>query len=391
MISRLYIHVPFCASKCGYCAFYSIPCPSSVSIDRYLEKMGNDFKDSSRLCGKIESVFIGGGTPTFLSAGNLGKLFSSLFSHFEISASAEISIECNPETLTAEKADLIAKFANRVSLGIQSFNPKFRKILGRQGSLKSIDKAISLLSGNGISNIGCDLIYAIPGQSLDDWRDDLEKATALPLKHISAYSLTVEEGTLLSERMSNVEYRISNDEIKHNTNDRRPTTLLRQGFEGQADDYSIRMWNLASSLLGKHGFRRYEISNYSKRGYKCRHNLEIWYGDRYLGFGPAASSFDGKKRWTNISDLEKWLSGAEPDTDIISPEKRAREIFVMGLRTSHGWDKIFFLHRTGFDLEILRKEIRQLINMKLLLETGENIRCSKKGLLLWNEVAEMLI
>ncbi len=430
--------MPFCASKCGYCAFYSLPSPKPGAIDSYLQKLALDFKDSSHLCGKLDSVFIGGGTPTYLSAENLKKLFSLIHSHFHISAPAEISIECNPETLTAEKARIIADFANRVSLGIQSFNPKFRNILGRQGSVSTIEKAINLLTKNGIVNIGCDLIYAIPGQSPDDWQSDLEKAVLLPLKHISAYSLTVEEGTLLAEKISNIEFRNPKLENKDNpdtrhltpetrykmsddpaslenyavasqrpirqaqgkpatnnqrpaTNDQRLSTLLRQGYEGQADDYSIEMWNLAESFLRKHGVHRYEISNYARRGFECRHNLEIWYGDKYLGFGPAASSFDGDKRWTNVNDLGKWLSGTGPEIDLIPSEKRAREIFVMGLRTSQGWNKKQFHLKTGFDSKAFDSELTGLKAQKLIRETDEKIYCTRKGLLLWNEVAENLI
>ncbi len=428
VINRLYIHVPFCASKCGYCAFYSLPCPKPAAIDSYLGKLEQDFKSSSHLCGKLDSVFIGGGTPTFLSAQNLKKLFSLINSFFDISASAEISIECNPETLTSEKARIIAKFANRVSLGIQSFNPKFRKTLGRQGSVSTIRKAISLLTINGVANIGCDLIYAIPGQTPEDWQDDLEKAASLPLKHISAYSLTLEEGTLLAERISNIECRISNNEVKNNTrhqtpdtshlisderrqttedrqltaNDpaslrnyavagRRLTTRLRRETTPWQADFSIKMWNLAEHFLKQHGFRRYEISNYSKRGFECRHNLEIWYGDKYLGFGPAASSFDGDKRWTNVSDLKKWLAGAEPEIDLIPHEKRAREIFVMGLRTSQGWNKKYFHEASGFKVETFESELAELKAGKLVKETSDRISCTRKGLLLWNEVAEILI
>ncbi|HCE47023.1 MAG TPA: hypothetical protein DET40_26035 [Lentisphaeria bacterium] len=396
MINRLYIHVPFCASKCGYCAFYSIPRPESEIIGAYLSKLERDLEKASNSCGKIDSIFIGGGTPTYLSAGNLERLFSSVSSHFEISADAEISIECNPETLTAGKAELIAEFANRVSLGIQSFNPKFRKILGRQGSPESIGKAIRLLLNNGIGNIGCDLIYAIPGQSLSDWQCELEKAASLPLKHISSYSLTIEEGTLLAEKMSNIEYRIPNDEIKHNTDTRHLTPesspIQPATDHGQlTTDNSVEMWNLAGAILKKHGFSRYEISNYSRRGFECRHNLEIWYGDKYLGFGPAASSFDGIKRWTNAGDLGKWLSGAQPEIDSIPAEKRAREIFVMGLRTSQGWNKIFFHRKTGFKSDIFSPELAELREHSLIRETDEKIFCTKKGLLLWNEVAERLI
>jgi len=412
MTSRIYIHVPFCASKCEYCSFYSIPSPGPGDIDAYLDKMEKDFKRDSHHCGEIESIFIGGGTPTYLSAEHLGKLFSLINSFFHISADAEISIECNPETLTAEKAEIIADFSNRVSLGIQSFNPEFRRMLGRQGDPESIKKAIRLLVDNGIANIGCDLIYAIPGQSLDDWTEELNKAAALPLKHISAYSLTIEEGTLLSKRISNAECRNDSNTrhltpesslLKQTTEDRRQVTGLgNQTHNSSArqtatdhgqltTDFSVEMWHLTGTLLKKHGFKRYEISNYSKRTFECRHNLEIWYGDKYLGFGPAASSFDGKKRWTNVSNLEKWMSGAKPEFDIISPEKRAREIFVMGLRTSQGWDKKYFLNRTGFSVDKLRKELDPLLNLRLLAESAENIKCTSKGLLLWNEVAERLI
>lgn len=409
MIKKIYIHVPFCASKCGYCAFYSLPSPEPEAIDSYLEKLEQDFKSSSAICGKLDSVFIGGGTPTFLSAENLRILFSLIHSYFHISASAEISIECNPETLTVEKARIIANFANRVSLGIQSFNPEFRKILGRQGAVSTIDKAIALLTKNGVVNIGCDLIYAIPGQTPDDWRRDLEKAASLPLKHISAYSLTYEEGTRLAEEISKLESGKSKLENKdnpdsrrlkpatsdQNSDDRRQTTEDRQSTANDrrltTNDLSIKMWDLAGTVLKRYGFHRYEISNYAKLGFECVHNLDIWYGDKYLGFGPAAASFDGDKRWTNAGDLQKWIAGAEPEIDLIPSENRAREIFVMGLRTSQGWDKKYFLLKTGFDLNRWKTDFVPLLDARLLNETAENIKCTRKGLLLWNEVAEMLI
>ncbi len=395
-MNRIYVHVPFCASKCGYCAFYSIPSPGTGEIDAYLDKMEKDFKDASGSCGKIDSLFIGGGTPTYLPAGKLQHLFKLIYASFEITAASEISIECNPETLTAEKAGIIAKFANRVSLGIQSFNPKFRKILGRQGAPSTIGKAMGLLSDNGISNIGCDLIYAIPEQTLDDWKDDLEKAVSLLLKHISAYSLTIEEGSLLAERMLNFECRIPNNELKSIIDAKHmppeSSQLEPATDHGQlTTDFSVEMWKLAGTFLRKNGFKRYEISNYSKTGSECRHNLEIWYGDTYMGFGPAASSFDGRNRWTNPAHLKEWLAGAKPELDLIPEERRAREIFAMGLRTSQGWDKKYFLRRTGFGIDICRKEIDQLLSLRLLHEGSENINCTEKGLLLWNEVAERLI
>ena len=283
------------------------------------------------------------------------KLFNLIKKHFSLRQDNEISIECNPSTLDEEKIETIAEFANRVSLGIQSFNCEFRRTIGRYGSITNINQIIKWLLKYGIDNIGCDLIYAIPGQIITDWELELKKASDLPIKHISTYSLTYEEGTQL--------FNNATDKIEDFTN--------HVHAENEAE-----MWELTNSFLNNKQFARYEISNFSKP---------------YLGCGPAAASFDGGNRWTNPSSLELWRNNEKSEIDKITKEERAREIFVMGLRTSQGWNFNEFKTISGFDFTEWSSEISPLISNKLLIYKNSNICCSEQGFLLWNEIAERLI
>jgi oxygen-independent coproporphyrinogen-3 oxidase len=365
--NRLYIHVPFCESKCAYCAFYSETNASEDLILAYFRRLEEEFMENSEECAELDSIFIGGGTPNLLSAANLAELFRLISANFAISSSTEISIECNPELMTPEKAEIIAKFANRVSVGIQSFSCEFRRIIGRRGNVETVFRCIEILKNAGIKNIGCDLIYSIPNQSTDQWRDELEKAVTLGVKHISAYSLTYEEGTHLSAKYA--------DSVNPE----------------KAAEIESEMWELAGTTLKNANIARYEVSNYAVPGFECRHNLEIWYGDTYLGCGPAAASFDGTERYTNPSDLQKWLDGVPPERDIISKKERASEILVMGLRTSQGWNIAKFAQRTGFTIETWSDKISELMQSNLIQRTEDSIKLKPKGLLLWDSVAEEIL
>lgn len=369
-MERLYIHVPFCSRKCDYCAFYSVPAPSQDSIQAYLNRLESEFMGKHDLCSELKSIFIGGGTPSLLNPTQLSKLFEGILANFAISDHAEISIECNPESLDSEKAQIIANFANRVSVGVQSFNNDFRKTIGRYVKQSAIYRAFELLTSHGLKNIGCDLIYAIPGETLSDWEKELKEVVSLPVSHVSAYSLTYEEGTRLNQQNSDL--KAESSEPLHLENE-------------------TSMWEMAGDYLMDKNFLRYEISNYSKPGYKCQHNDGIWHGETYLGCGPAATSFDGYDRWTNAASLEKWLSGEKPEIDQIPEENRAREIFIMGLRTVDGWNKKVFYDCTGIDWQDWNNELRKPIDAKLIINTSESIRCTDQGLLLWNEIAECLI
>ena len=365
--NRLYIHIPFCASKCAYCAFYSETDASDQMIDAFFCRLEREFAENSANCAELDSVFIGGGTPTILSSANLAKLFKLISANFAISKNAEISIECNPESLTSEKGLTIANFANRVSIGVQSFNCELRKILGRQGTVQSLFDGIEIIKNVGIKNIGCDLIYAIPTQGVEQWQKELIQAVELGVKHISAYSLTYEEGTQLYRQYSKIQS---------------PEKLA---------ELESKMWKASKIILKKYGLKSYEVSNYALPGFECRHNLEIWYGDTYLGCGPAAASFDGSTRYTNPSNIQLWLNSTPPEQDIISQEQRAAEILIMGLRTTQGWNSAKFAERTNFPINHWKNKIDQFTNDGLICYSETDLKLTEKGLLLWDTIAETIL
>jgi len=361
-MERLYIHAPFCLSgKCGYCAFYSIPWEREAELE-WIAKIAEDIDRKRQLCGKLRSVYLGGGTPTALSAGCLEKLFTHIRKSFNLSSGCEISIECNPETLNAEKAGILANFANRLSLGVQSFEKDVRMTLGRRASDEEIARAFELARGAGFENISCDLINSIPGQSLDGHVADIGKAVRAGAKHISSYSLTIEEGTRLAQ------------------------TAMTTDEEDE-----LMMWNADDKAMSGHGFSRYEVSNFAKKGFECVHNLEIWFGDRYLGLGPAACSFDGEKRWTEPANFAGWLRGAEPEYDIIPREKRAAEILAFGFRTTMAWTREKFEERSGLDMKGWDDVLSSLAEDGLIAYDGSSASSTPRGLLMWNSLAERII
>lgn len=364
MIKHLYCHVPFCRRKCAYCAFYSVPDPTAAMVEQYLHRLEADCRTATASVADVHTVFLGGGTPTFFSAKQLRHLLTLLHRSFSPRSGAEISIECNPETLDAEKAEVLGELVNRVSLGVQSFQPEFRRRLGRHGP-PGIRRAIRRLTTQGLDNLGLDLIYGIPGQTLEDWADELAEAMELPIRHLSAYALTVEEGSRLARRT-----------------DLAPVD----------EDLLAEMWQLTGEQLATAGFRRYEISNYAREGSACRHNLAVWQGEPYLGLGPAAASFDGQERWAQPADLDRWLAGASPLADPLSRHRRVREIFVFGLRTVQGWSVPQFQRAVGRrHWRVWHESLRPLVEAGLLEVDDAHACCTTRGLLLWDEIAQALL
>jgi oxygen-independent coproporphyrinogen-3 oxidase len=363
MIERLYIHVPFCSAKCAYCSFYSIPSADVILQKKYLEKLGLGMRERTKLCGKLKSIYIGGGTPSFLPPEFLQKIFEFLKENFSFSKlSCEITVECNPETVDPEKADIIAKFANRISLGLQSFNQETRRILGRKSAEQDFFRAVELFRKNELQNLSCDLIHNVPGQTLSDYSKDLELFLALNFKHLSSYSLSLEEGTLLAQKKMTM----------------------------NKPDVELKIWRMTDEILSASGIKRYEVSNFSLPGYECAHNLEIWFGDKYLGFGPSSASFDGVKRWKQKDNLADWLNGVSPELDLITPRKRAEEILIFGLRTLFPWTDEFFFKRTGLHLKNWERIFLQLAAKKLVKYNKNSVVSTTKGLLLWDSIAEEL-
>lgn len=365
---NLYLHVPFCQKKCDYCAFYSLPAPKSERMTYWLNKVEKDlFEAESCFPDPLHSIYLGGGTPTLLPPDMLTQLFQILSSHLPLSEQTEISIESNPETVTPEKAAIIASFANRVSMGVQSFQPAHLKTIGRRtANPETVLSAISLFRSAGVKNLGLDFIYGIPGQDTESFLDDLKKAISLGIDHVSTYSLSLEEGSALKEA---------------------------QGLRLPDDDLIVEMWNQSGLLLEKAGFYRYEISNFAKKGSSCKHNTSIWFGDTYLGMGPSASSFDGMDRFTQVADLQQWLNGKSPEYDRIPRIHRLREIFIMGLRTVAGWQKDQFVKASGgVHWNDFAEQTLQDLQMQGLLETSkQHVRLTQQGLLFWNSVAEALL
>ena len=350
----LYVHVPFCHGKCDYCAFYSLGNYGRSEQEAYIHRILKEMEERSSECARLRSVFFGGGTPTALDNDLFESLFSGIRSHFRFANDTEWTTEANPESLSEQKIAMMAEHGvTRVSMGIQSFSPCHRATLGRRGHLDGLDKKVELLRHAGIRRVNFDLIYNIPGQSVADFRDDLQKAVALDPDHLSAYALTVEEGTPLAKRKQPV-----NDEL------------------------FLDCWHLLDDFLGENGIHRYEISNFAKAGCKCRHNDDVWHGMTYLGLGPAATSFDGANRWTQVSDLQKWLEGTTPEMDEISSEEREAEILAFGMRTVDGWNWRQFMDRVGIDGRKLRGEALDRLSWQGLVKIDDDgVRPTARGLL----------
>jgi len=303
----IYLHLPFCRSKCAYCAFYSETGHSEAEIDRYLERIAGDL---AAVKEPVETVYCGGGTPTLLSARQLQNLGDAIRA-LDLCPDAEISCEGNPETLDEEKVGVLHSFVTRFSMGIQSFHPHLRKRIGRDCSDRAIFRALALLKEAPFPHANADLIYTIPGESEAEFESDLRTLCSSGIfDHFSAYSLTPEEGTKLAAEFPVID-----------------------------EDLSVRFWHMAYSVGREYGFGRYEVSNYAKEGGKCRHNCRVWGGHPYCGIGAGAAGFDGRIRRQNVADMGAFLAGAAPEQDVLSFRGRALELFSIGLRRTDGWRK----------------------------------------------------
>ena len=358
---NLYVHVPFCNGKCAYCSFYSEPRFSLPLWNAWMKRIEADLENVSEL---VATLYLGGGTPTLAPENELERLFRMLRRKLVFTENSERSIECNPETVTPEKAALLAEFFNRVSMGAQTFSPEFLKTIGRTSiDPDRIGSAFEKLRRAGCRNIGLDLIHALPGQTPAQFGEDLRRVAALAPEHLSVYTLTLEEGTPLA---------------------------ARHDLAIPSDETAAEEWRMLDRFDPVR-YPRYEVSNYAAPEYECRHNQAVWHGEPYLGLGPSATSFDGVNRRTEVADLHRWLAGDPPEIDEIPRENRLREIFVMGLRTVRGWKSGEFETATGSSLDFLRPQLESLADRGLLECSGGAVRASAGGLLFWNDVALELI
>ena len=330
----------------------------------YIARLLEELKTGASHCGLLESIFVGGGTPSLLSIAEWQEIGEAIHTFFKQSPGCEWTMEANPESLTPGLVEIWrALGVNRISLGIQAFQPELRATIGRRGNLDRLEEVVAALRQNGIRRLNFDLIFNIPGQTLSQWHDTLMQALSYAPTHISAYALTLEEGTRLAKVLPPLK-----------------------------DEDFLAFWNETDRGLATAGIHRYEISNFSLPGEQCRHNHAIWHGGTYLGCGPAAASFDGSLRWTNPSSLDHWLAHQPPEKDLLPPEERAAEILALGFRTLAGWKWSEFTATTGFDALALRgNALKKLETMGLVHLTSHGAAPTPQGLLFNDNLAMELI
>ncbi|MFW6269256.1 MAG: radical SAM family heme chaperone HemW [Bacillota bacterium] len=370
----IYIHVPFCRKKCYYCDFYSEVYEKEElekKIVSYIKSLKKEisFYFSRINTDIIKTIYFGGGTPGILSGENIREILEHLLKNLKISSTGEISIETNPLMVDKERIMEYKKAGiNRLSLGIQSLNNRRLKTLGRLHSREKALTAINIVKNN-LTNFNLDLIFAVPGQSLSEWKNTLNKILDFNPPHLSLYNLQIEEGTYLYEQ-------VEKEEI-------RPI----------AEELDARMFKIALKRLKEQDYRHYEISNFALPGYQSRHNLLYWKFKPYLGLGPAAHSFDGENRFYNYSNIKKYYNvlakGQLPIQQFLSlsSEDLMAEKMMMGLRLIDGVDKNEFYKRFGISLKkVYFREIKTLKKKKLIKENPEKIQLTRKGLMFGNQV-----
>ena len=317
----LYIHVPFCRSKCEYCDFYSLTTKEDRLLDGYLDAVCAHIREAGALAPNylVDTVYFGGGTPTFFGADGMAAILTTIRKSFDVANNAEITFEANPDSVSDRLLRrLRSEGFNRVSLGVQCDNDEILKKLGRPHNYAQAVSAVQRIRKFGFKNLSLDLMYGLPGQSLLDWEKTLQNVLKLNPEHISCYGLKVEEGT--------------------------PLYAYQQYCNLADDDTQADMYLSAVEILQNHGYRQYEISNFCRKGHVSRHNLKYWNGDEYLGFGPNASSDFGGQRFTVIRDLEGYIQGIRfggqvlQEVQEVPPRERAGEYLMMRLRTVSGLD-----------------------------------------------------
>ena len=327
---ELYVHIPFCVRKCQYCDFLSGPSDEETK-DRYIEALLKEIRAAEHTEDyEIVSVFIGGGTPSALKAEAIASIMSTLQEEFFFCEDAEVTIEANPGTVDPEKLTIYRNVGiNRLSLGLQSTDAEELKLLGRIHSYEEFLKSYEWAREAGFSNINIDLMFAIPGQTGEAWRQHLYQVAELNPEHISAYSLIIEEGTPFAE----------------------------QNLDLPDEDTEYQMYEDTAEILERYGYRQYEISNYAKQGYMCRHNAGYWQRREYLGFGLGASSLYRGMRFSNTRRMQEYLKESRnpdqirKDVTVLSRNERIEEFMFLGLRMTEGISEKKF--EENFDVRLM--------------------------------------
>ena len=367
----LYIHIPFCVTKCKYCDFNSFKIDLNEKI-KYLNYLGEEMKlyKEEIKNREIDSVFVGGGTPSILNENEINILFEKIKENFNIKSNAEITMECNPGTLTLNKLKVMKKSGvNRLSIGLQAVQNHHLKYIGRIHTFEEFEKNYHDAKQMGFDNINIDLMYALPNQSREDWMESLEKVVKLNPTHISAYSLILEENTELFKMYERDEFNL----LDENTD--------------------IEMYEYTINYLKSHGYNQYEISNYAKDNFECKHNVLYWKCEEYVGIGASASGYFNGIRYNNICELDNYekmiLEGEKPIEweEKLSIKDEIEESIFLGVRMNEGIQISDFKEKYNFDFEKeYKNEIEKLSKMELIEIDNNRMKLTQKGREISNSV-----
>ena len=373
-MSGIYIHIPFCKKACFYCDFHF-----SVSF-KIKEKIitaicqeliiRKDFFDPKET---ISSIYFGGGTPSVLSIKEIDEILGAVYSHYNVEKNAEITFECNPDDLTQDYLKEL-KFVgiNRLSIGVQSFNDEYLKWMNRSHDASQSKKSIEYGAEAGFNNITLDLIYGLPQLSNKEWSANLNEALSLPVNHLSAYSLTMEENTPY---------------IK----------LVNQGkYKKPSDDISSSHYQILVQQTTDLGWEHYEVSSFCKPGNYSKHNSSYWSGNKYIGVGPSAHSYDGNSRYWNVSDNKSYLECISTkkryfESEELTVSNRVNEYLLTGLRTKWGVDLELLSNKYDYNvMSLFEKDIKYWISLNWLEMKDSNMKLTNKGMLFADHISSTL-
>lgn len=372
----IYVHIPFCVSKCKYCDFLSFPM-DEFNRERYIKALLEEIKSfENSKAYEVVSIFIGGGTPTVSEKSQLVRIIETIYQCFDVNEKAEISIECNPKTADLNKLKTIRKAGvNRLSIGVQSMEDRFLRSLGRAHEISDVYDTFKIASQAGFENINADLMFSLPGQTLSDWEKTLKMTLDLNPKHISAYSLIIEENTPFYDKYHDAL-------CKRNEGDEQE--LL------PSEDDEVKMYELTQKLLADRGFVHYEVSNFALPGYESLHNDGYWIRRSYIGFGLGAASLINESRCENTRDFKYYLDNSDKiwknkSMEVLSLSDSMAETMFLGLRRRKGVSISAFKEKFGADImDVYGGVIRRQEENGLLSVDNDEIYLTDKGNLISN-------
>jgi len=372
MSAGVYLHIPFCKSRCSYCDFATDVYRENSAVERYVEALCTEIANFRAHGMDADTIYLGGGTPSLLTPDQVGRILAAVRGKFAISDAPEITMEMNPATVTHESLAAYRRLGvNRASFGVQTFDDRELRLLARGHDANDARNTFKMLREAGFDNISFDLIAGLPGQAIDCWRQNLEEAITLSPQHLSLYLLEVHEGTPLAEQ-------------------------IRSGRRPLPDeDMAAEMYEIMIDELASAGYQQYEISNFSKPGFESRHNIKYWRLEPVFAFGVSAHSFDGHERYANERDTAVYVASINENgsADVVREKIDASSEFVfLGLRLEDGIDLDEYRRRFDHDLlETRGSEIDDLVSKGLISVAGNCMRLTRKGRLFSNEVFAVFV